>query len=129
MLKSDHEVVESMKLLLDLVYKLGKVFPLHGSTLVMEVEPNVFDQVVFYFSDDVGKLRAYSKLGPLFINKINEYLFTIGLFHLLDMFLSECHRFIEVGMNLNGRTPLHCWFLTPKSRNGSSGLKVSSDLH
>jgi hypothetical protein len=56
--KSRHEVIKAMQLVLDLLHQLREVLPLHFSALVMEVEPNILDKLIFNLVDNAGELRA-----------------------------------------------------------------------
>lgn len=56
--KSRHEVIKAMQLVLDLLHQLREVLPLHFSALVMEVEPNILDKLIFNLVDNAGELRT-----------------------------------------------------------------------
>jgi hypothetical protein len=66
--QSRHEVIKAVQLVFDLLYQLWKVFPLHLSAIVMEIEPHILDKLIFNFVDDAGELRADTKLRPFLVD-------------------------------------------------------------
>jgi hypothetical protein len=74
---------------LDLVDEFGEVLPSHLAALVVEVKPHILNKVVLHSIHDVSESSADTKLRALFVNKIDENLFTIGGFNLGDMFMCE----------------------------------------
>lgn len=58
---------------------------------MMEVKPNVFDELVFHLIHDGSELRPNSELRALLVDQIDENLLSINLLHLIDVFLSELH--------------------------------------
>jgi hypothetical protein len=56
--KSRHEVIKAVQLVLDLLHQLREVFPLHLSAFMMEIEPNILDKLIFNLVDNAGELRA-----------------------------------------------------------------------
>ena len=56
--KSRHEVIKAMQLVLDLLHQLRKVLPLHLSALVVEIEPHILDKLIFDLVYDAGELRT-----------------------------------------------------------------------
>ena len=118
-----------MKLVLDLIHQLGKVLPLHLTALVMEIEPNVFNELVLDLLHDARKLCANSELRPLFVDKVYEYLLSILTFDLIDMLLSEGHRFLMIFVDYNCWAPFHSWLLAPESWDRATCLQVSCYTH
>jgi hypothetical protein len=68
MIEAGHKVIESMKLILDLIYQFRKIFPLHLSALVMKIEPNVLNQLILQLCDYLCECRADPKLRSLFVD-------------------------------------------------------------
>ena len=58
--KSRHEVIKAMQLVLDLLHQLREVLPLHLSALVMEIEPDILDKLIFNLVNNAGELRTYT---------------------------------------------------------------------
>ena len=58
--KSRHEVIKAMQLVLNLLHQLREVLPLHLSALVMEIEPDILDKLIFNLVNNAGELRTYT---------------------------------------------------------------------
>jgi hypothetical protein len=111
-----------MQLVLDLIHQLREVLPLHLSALVMEIEPNILDKLIFNLVDNAGELCPDTKLRPFLVDQVNKYLLTVELLDLSHVLLGKMHGFLVILIDNDSWAPFHGRLLAPKGRDGSSGL-------
>lgn len=76
-LQVSHKIVEGVELVLDLVHELRKILPFHLATLMVEVEPDILNEIVFNSVHDLRESITDTQLRALFVNQVNKHLFTI----------------------------------------------------
>ena len=90
---------------------------------------DVFNKLILNFIHNASEFGAEPQLRALFVNKVDKDLLPVLFLDLFDVFLRKLDRFIMILIDDNSWAPFHCWLLTPKSWDRSSGLNVSGNSH